>query len=225
MGFDPCNRPLNILVSIGTPTPKMGVHLGVWGFIPSHSFALSGAWDLTPGLPSWPATLQAITSVVSPKLGLRHHSRFQNSFNGNWWLRTFSSKLAATCLINSSIAGWEDQSSSLSPLIFILIRRLGRALFFEWTKISFSGLFVLVRIGQILTLHYLFIFGKKIPNESKKEWWSSECFWPLFSPRVLPSNALRWGDGQLQGMLVLFWSCVFSFLQKSNLPPKLPRFS
>jgi hypothetical protein len=53
MGFDPCNRPLKIWESIGTPTPKMGVHLGVWGFIPPHSFALSGAWDVTPRLPSW----------------------------------------------------------------------------------------------------------------------------------------------------------------------------
>jgi hypothetical protein len=37
MSFDPCNFPLKIQESIGTPTPKMGVHLGVWGFIPLHS--------------------------------------------------------------------------------------------------------------------------------------------------------------------------------------------
>ncbi len=37
MGFDPCNRALKIWESIGTPTPTMGVHLRVWGFIPSHS--------------------------------------------------------------------------------------------------------------------------------------------------------------------------------------------
>jgi hypothetical protein len=29
MGFDPFNHFLNIRVSIGTPTPKMGVHLVV----------------------------------------------------------------------------------------------------------------------------------------------------------------------------------------------------
>jgi len=37
MSFDPCNRPLKIQESIGTPTPKMGV----------HSFVFSGAWNVT----------------------------------------------------------------------------------------------------------------------------------------------------------------------------------
>jgi len=69
MGFDPCNRPLKIWESIGTPIPKMGVHLGVWRFNPSHSFALSGAWDLTPGLPSWPRNL------VSPCFGREPKAR------------------------------------------------------------------------------------------------------------------------------------------------------
>ncbi len=50
----------------------MGVHLGVWGFIPSHSFALPGVRDVTIGLPSWLATLQAFVLVVNPRLGLRH---------------------------------------------------------------------------------------------------------------------------------------------------------
>jgi hypothetical protein len=45
LGFDPCNHFLNIQESTGTPTPNMGVHLGVWGFFPSHSFALPGAWE------------------------------------------------------------------------------------------------------------------------------------------------------------------------------------
>jgi hypothetical protein len=40
LSFDPYNCPLKIRESIGTPTPKMGVYLGVWRFIPSHSFAL-----------------------------------------------------------------------------------------------------------------------------------------------------------------------------------------
>jgi hypothetical protein len=37
MGFDPFNHSLKIWKSIGTPTPKVGAHLGMWGFIPSHS--------------------------------------------------------------------------------------------------------------------------------------------------------------------------------------------
>jgi hypothetical protein len=72
MSFDACNHSLKIQESIGTPTPKVRVPLGVWGFIPSHSFALSGAWNVTPGLPSWPALLQALALVASPRLGLRH---------------------------------------------------------------------------------------------------------------------------------------------------------
>ncbi len=44
MGFDPCNRSLKIRESIGTPTPKVGVHLGVCGFIPSHFLTFSRAW-------------------------------------------------------------------------------------------------------------------------------------------------------------------------------------
>jgi hypothetical protein len=32
MGFDPYNCFLTIRESIETPTPKMGVHLGVWRF-------------------------------------------------------------------------------------------------------------------------------------------------------------------------------------------------
>jgi hypothetical protein len=38
MSFDPCNCSLKIRKSIGTPIPKVGVHLGVWGV---HSLTLS----------------------------------------------------------------------------------------------------------------------------------------------------------------------------------------
>ncbi len=72
MNFDPCNHPLKIWKSIGTPTPKVKVHLGVWGFIPSHSPTLPGAWNGTLGLHSWPTPSQALALVVSPELGLRH---------------------------------------------------------------------------------------------------------------------------------------------------------
>jgi hypothetical protein len=43
MGFDPCNCFQKIWESIKTPTPKVGVHLGVGGFIPSHFPTLPGA--------------------------------------------------------------------------------------------------------------------------------------------------------------------------------------
>ncbi len=50
----------------------MGAHLGVWGFTPSHSPTFLGAQDVTPGLPSWPTSLQTLALVASPRLGLWH---------------------------------------------------------------------------------------------------------------------------------------------------------
>jgi len=50
MSFDPCNCLLKIQKSIGTPTSKVRAHLGVWGFIPSHTLTLPGAWNVTPSL-------------------------------------------------------------------------------------------------------------------------------------------------------------------------------
>jgi hypothetical protein len=47
MGFDPYNYSLKIQESIETPTPKVGAHLGVWKFIPSHSPKFPGAWNVT----------------------------------------------------------------------------------------------------------------------------------------------------------------------------------
>jgi len=65
LGFDSCNHSLNIHESTGTPTPKVGAPLGVWGFIPSHFLSL-------PGFFFWPATLQPLALVVSPRLALQH---------------------------------------------------------------------------------------------------------------------------------------------------------
>jgi hypothetical protein len=70
--FDPCNRFLKIWESIRTPTPKVETPLGVWGFIPSHFPTLLGACSVTPGLRSWPATLQALALIASPRIRLRH---------------------------------------------------------------------------------------------------------------------------------------------------------
>jgi hypothetical protein len=40
MGFDPCNHTLKLQEFTRTPTPKVGVPLGVWRSIPPHSLAL-----------------------------------------------------------------------------------------------------------------------------------------------------------------------------------------
>jgi hypothetical protein len=41
LSFDPYKCSLKFRESTGTPSPKMGVALGVWGFIPSYSLTLS----------------------------------------------------------------------------------------------------------------------------------------------------------------------------------------
>jgi hypothetical protein len=71
LDFDPCNCSLNIQESTGTPTPNVGVPLGVWESILSRSLALPRACDMTPDLPSWLATLQPFALVASPRLRLR----------------------------------------------------------------------------------------------------------------------------------------------------------
>jgi len=50
--------------------PKVGAHLGVWGFILSHSPTLSGAWNVIIRLRSGPTPLQALALVANPRLGL-----------------------------------------------------------------------------------------------------------------------------------------------------------
>jgi len=70
ISFDPYNCPLKIQESIRTPTPKVGIHLGMCGFIPSHFPILLGAWNLIPMLHSWFAPLQALALVASLRLGL-----------------------------------------------------------------------------------------------------------------------------------------------------------
>jgi hypothetical protein len=72
LSFGPCNHFLKIWESTRTLTPKVEAPLEVWGFIPSHFPTLPGACDVTPELPSWPATLQAFTLVANPRLQLWH---------------------------------------------------------------------------------------------------------------------------------------------------------
>jgi len=69
MNFDSYNRLLKVQKSIGTLTPKVGIHLGVWGFIPSHIPTLMGAWNVTPGLHSWPTSFA--TTCLHHKLKVK----------------------------------------------------------------------------------------------------------------------------------------------------------
>ncbi len=73
MSFDPCNQPLKIQESTETPTPKVELPWGVrvHSLTPSHTL---GSMLCDSRLPSWPATLQTLTLVMSPRLGLQQYS-------------------------------------------------------------------------------------------------------------------------------------------------------
>jgi hypothetical protein len=86
MGFDLCDHSLKIWESIGTLTPKVGTHLVVWRFIPSHSPTLPGTWNVTLRLHFWPAPSQALALVTSPRLGLRHNLCKKTMTLQNKWL-------------------------------------------------------------------------------------------------------------------------------------------
>ncbi len=69
LGFDPCNFSLNIWESTRTPNQRGSS----FGNVRAYSLTLSwlpGACGMTPRLPSWPTTLQSLTLVASPRLGL-----------------------------------------------------------------------------------------------------------------------------------------------------------
>jgi len=73
MSFDPYNRLLKIRKSMKTPIPKVGAHLGVWGFIPLHFPTILGGWNVTPELQYLPTPLPTLALVMSPKLRLWYY--------------------------------------------------------------------------------------------------------------------------------------------------------
>jgi hypothetical protein len=105
LSFDPSNSSLKFWESTRTPSPKVGVALGVWVFTPSHSLAL----PCTPGsmwcdswlplartlvlplpwfpgfLPLGPQPCNPFALVASPKLGLRQLGMFHFTYNLRDW--------------------------------------------------------------------------------------------------------------------------------------------
>jgi hypothetical protein len=96
--FDPCNHALKIRKSfrdsnsqIKTPTPNMGVHLGVWGFIPSH-FMHSREHVKC----SWVSLL--VRNLVTPCIGLEPKARVVTTAKGCQCLLLVSSMLMGSHL-------------------------------------------------------------------------------------------------------------------------------
>ncbi len=73
LSFNPCNCPLKIRESTEAPTPKVELPWGVrvHSLTPSHT---PRSMLCDSQLPSWPATLQTLALVVSPRLRLRQLS-------------------------------------------------------------------------------------------------------------------------------------------------------
>jgi len=70
LSFNPWNFSLKFWESTETPSPKVGVALGVWGFTPSYSLTLSYILESMWGdsrASSWPATLQPLCLGHKPK--------------------------------------------------------------------------------------------------------------------------------------------------------------
>jgi hypothetical protein len=74
MGFDACTRVLNIRESIWDSNSHNGSSLGSVRVHSLRLFALPKACDVIPGSSFWPATLQLVALVVSPRLWLRQLS-------------------------------------------------------------------------------------------------------------------------------------------------------
>jgi hypothetical protein len=72
MGFDPCNRVLKIRECIWDSNSHNESSLGSVRVHSFTFFAFLGTSDVTLGSSFWPVTLQPLTLVASPKLGLRH---------------------------------------------------------------------------------------------------------------------------------------------------------
>ncbi len=78
-----------------------------------------------------------------------------------------------------------------------------------------------MRTSQILALQYFAFVGRRMPSESKKEGWSSECFWPLFSPKVLHGSAARWGGWPAPGRVGSILTLCFFFPWKIQPPSNI----
>ncbi len=78
----------------------MRTHLEMWGFIPSHSLALTRAWNVTPGLHTWPTPSQALAFVASLRLRLQHCDtywsiRWLGNFEDDLWGKRSCNKVSS----------------------------------------------------------------------------------------------------------------------------------
>jgi hypothetical protein len=86
LSFDPWNCFMKFRESTETPSPKVGVALGVWGFTPSHFLTLSGVCDVTHRLSLGPHPRDPFCLSHEPKAKVAtrcffDHQRKNSAYN------------------------------------------------------------------------------------------------------------------------------------------------
>ncbi len=111
--FGPCNRSLKFWESTETPSPQVGVALGVWVFTPSHSLALS----CTPGsmwcdsqASSWLNSRASFWLNSRASLWLNSRASLWLNSRASLWLNS-----RASLWLNSRASLWLNSRASLWP--------------------------------------------------------------------------------------------------------------
>ncbi len=127
MSFDPYNCALKIQKSIWDSNSHNGTSLGSVRVHSLTLFALPWTCDVTPKPPSWPTTLQALSLIVSPRLGLREEGRARVCglniniyFNKNSlpFLGYFFVIFLCVCVF---FYVWEEKDDNNVPLFFHVV--------------------------------------------------------------------------------------------------------
>ncbi len=115
MNFDLYNRSLKIRKSIEIPTPKVGAHLGVWRFIPSHS-------PIPRSMKCDSRASHLARTFASPCFGRKPKARVATLINIMYVVDPKSiSTLALLSIINTSTFQLHHHSTSFLKSSFICI--------------------------------------------------------------------------------------------------------
>jgi hypothetical protein len=146
MGFNPCNRFLKIWKSIGTPTPKVGTHLGVWGFVPSHSLHSREHAMWIPGFPD-----RDLVKMMNPYVGCKDCSPIlvnfclsTKNFRQDWTSLSCHFDVSTSSVSSGVVDVVDCASTSLvidyTPLTFVCVTSID----VSWSNSFRSWFFILL---------------------------------------------------------------------------------
>ncbi len=144
MSFDPYNCALKIQESIWDSNSHNGTSLGSVRVHSLTLFALPWTCDVTPKPPSWPTTLQALSLIVSPRLGLREEGRARVcGLNINIYFNKSSLPFLGyffvifLCVFFFYV--WEEKDDNNVPLFFHVVLLEQRR---RWQQVTVAFFFV-----------------------------------------------------------------------------------